>query len=84
MSWIREGYCCKCGDCCKGNPFDTIADATDGMCPMLSLTRNDGTRVCTVHDTDNQYWQNACSQWPVIPEHTASYPRCTFTWRWQP
>jgi hypothetical protein len=21
MPWLRSGYCCKCGECCVGDPF---------------------------------------------------------------
>lgn len=80
MTWIREGYCCKCGDCCAGNPF---TGENVGMCPKLN-DEKDGMRTCSVHGTDNFYWNIACKLWPTIPEHTAPYSRCTFTWRWQP
>jgi hypothetical protein len=80
--WVREGECNRCGDCCIGNPFPDLTDRDDGMCPLLSLTRTDGTRVCTVHETDNWYWAAACRHWPSKPEQIAHLPRCSFRFRW--
>jgi hypothetical protein len=81
MAWIREGECCKCGDCCIASPYPDRA-AIDGMCPNLVSGPN-GTRICSVHNTTDEYWSEACALWPTKPEHTAPYSRCTFTWRWE-
>ncbi len=82
MTWIREGTCCKCGDCCDGNPNPGLwEDAPDGMCPLLGLLQKDGTRLCTGHDGHPFYLQG-CNVWPSIPEHVARFSRCSYTWRW--
>ena len=82
MAWAREGECCKCGDCCRGNPIPgEWMDTPDGMCPLLGIVRQDGTRHCRGHGV-NPYYLNGCNIWPTIPEHVAAYPRCTYTWRW--
>lgn len=81
MAWIREGECCKCGDCCHGDPF--VSDSgPEQVCPLLGLIQPDGTRLCTGYGV-HPYYLQGCVVWPTIPEHTANYPRCTFTWRWE-
>lgn len=82
MSWKRLGECCKCGDCCKGNPRkDRWHDAEDGMCPLLGIVQKDGTRLCTGYGV-HEYYLQGCVVWPSIPAHTASLPRCTYRWEW--
>ena len=81
MPWIREGECCRCGECCKGNPF--VPDgAPDEMCPLLEIVaRPDGTRFCSGHGV-HPYYLQGCNVWPSIPEHVAGIARCTYRWRW--
>lgn len=57
-------------------------DAPDGMCPLLDVTRADGTRLCKGHGVD-RYYLSGCNVWPTIPAHVAAYSRCTYTWRWE-
>ncbi len=78
--WVREGYCCHCGDCCIGSPPGE-AEPVEGMCPRL-IAGPEGTRLCGVHGTDHAYWNAACSQWPSDPHCITKYDRCTFTFRW--
>ena len=79
MSWKREGYCCQCGECCRGNPRPgDWLDAPDGMCPLLGIKRKDGTRQCRGHGV-NDYYLSGCDRWPSIPEHIAPHARCTYT-----
>lgn len=78
--WVREGECCRCGDCCIGSPYPE-RPAVEGMCPNLTA-QPDGARVCGVHDGDDWYWNNACQHWPSKPQNIAHLPRCTFTFRW--
>ncbi len=80
MTWIREGECCQCGDCCRGDPFKP--ESSPGMCPLLSATRPNGTRHCTGYNV-HPYYLQGCNVWPSIPAHTADLPRCTYTWRWE-
>jgi len=60
MSWVRSGYCCRCGDCCVGDPFPKGNYPTDlwkrtperpGACPLLHLHPGDpeGEASCLGH-----------------------------------
>ncbi len=81
MTWVREGECCQCGDCCRGNPFVPDGDPNE-PCPLLSLVKANGARVCTGHGV-HPYYLMGCNVWPTIPEHVAHLERCTYTWRWE-
>ena len=49
MSWVRSGYCCRCGDCCIGDPYPDKDDPActhlmrvhkperPGRCPLLQF-----------------------------------------------
>lgn len=78
----RVGSCNWCGDCCVGDPFNgALGEASEpGMCPALKRLP-DGTRVCSLHGTDNEYWNSACKHWPSKPEHVNQehLHRCSFT-----
>jgi hypothetical protein len=77
--WIREGYCCRCGDCCVG-PIDGLPAQADGACPYL---RRDASPVtaCAIHDTVGTYWAMGCNVWPTHPSQIAHLTRCTFSFR---
>jgi hypothetical protein len=47
MAWVRSGYCCRCGDCCKGNAYDpdnpvrnspamAQPPVVEGYCPLFN------------------------------------------------
>lgn len=78
--WRRLGSCNWCGDCCVGDPFDgAMGPASEpGMCPALKRM-SDGTRICSLHGTDNAYWNSACKHWPTKPGHVTQehLPRCS-------
>lgn len=80
MAWLRTGECCKCGDCCRGNPFVPDGDPNE-PCPLLGVVRKDGTRLCTGHGVD-PYYLSGCNVWPTIPEHVAKYSRCSYRFEW--
>jgi hypothetical protein len=83
MTWVREGYCCKCGDCCRGSvPGEDAPAQTDGACPYLMAERG-GERLCKIHDTVNTYWSRGCNVWPSDPIHIVNIARCTFRFRWE-
>lgn len=83
MSWVREGECCKCGDCCRGNPFrGEVPNTHDDMCPLLGALTKDGERLCTGHGV-HPYYLNGCNVWPTVPEHVSAYSRCTYRWKWK-
>lgn len=81
MTWVREGHCCKCGDCCRGDPFDPHS-LPDQPCPLLTVTNKDGTRLCKGYGV-HSYYLSGCNVWPTVPEHTKHIERCTYTWRWE-
>lgn len=76
MPWVRSGECCKCGDCCAGDPFTGSAQ---GFCP-LSAPQADGTRICT--GRAHPYYLAGCVDWPSTPEQIADKPRCSYTFAW--
>src|SRR3974377_542954 len=62
MAWVRSGFCCRCGDCCSGNPYDpnnpvrsspSMAQppAVDGYCPLFRWHIGDpnGNGFCIGH-----------------------------------
>jgi len=78
MSWKREGYCCQCGECCRGrDPFDGELGPPPvaGFCALYRIV--DGKGSCS--DRTHRYYLNGCNVWPSIPEHVSNYPRCTYT-----
>lgn len=98
MPWIREGECIQCGDCCNsGDPFegtmekdlDLMAEVS-GACPLLKFHSGKGwckVRTGEVSKDDHwwikQYHESACSLWPSVPEHVATYPNCSYSFRWE-
>lgn len=80
MPWVREGYCCKCGQCCRG-PIDGLPAQSDGACPYLAA-ENNNERLCGIHGKDGTYWDAGCRVWPTVPHHIENYDRCTFRFRW--
>jgi hypothetical protein len=88
MTWVREGYCCKCGQCCRCSSFnssvviDDLPLQHDGSCPHLKPEVN-GERLCAVHDTVDTYWARGCNVWPSNPTNIENYDRCTFSFRWE-
>ena len=88
MPWVREGYCCRCGDCCRGPVEGVIPAQADGACPFLMAVNAKGERLCEIHDRPNDgtpqtYWSRGCNVWPTDPMHIADLPRCTYTFRWE-
>jgi hypothetical protein len=63
MTWVRSGFCIRCGECCYGDPF--LSDAADprispamreppqrmGWCPLLRFHEGDpkGNTTCIGH-----------------------------------
>jgi hypothetical protein len=80
MTWVREGHCCRCGQCCNGG-VDGLLAQVDGACPYLG-PEHAGERLCTLHGTTDTYWSRGCNVWPSVPYHIQDYDRCTFSFRW--
>jgi hypothetical protein len=74
--YVREGECCRCGQCCFGDPFEgemglaAIPDA----CPLLRF--HDGTFACS--DRRHPYYLNGCNVWPTHPDQIADKPGCSY------
>ena len=96
MSWQRGGFCCRCGECCKGTPppgisalVDSHAPAVTGYCPLFEW-RNlaEGPGYCIGHTgavsagQEDAYYMSGCNVWPDGPECIADYPSCTYTFQW--
>ena len=70
--WKRSGYCCHCGDCCRGNPF---TGEVEGYCPLFDLHSKDGH--CKGYGK-HPYYLSGCNIWPTHPDQIADKPRCTY------
>jgi hypothetical protein len=92
MAWVREGYCCKCGECCVGDPFTDDnrprAAVVPGYCPLFEW-RGDKEGFCIGHigavpaGKENPYYLSGCIAWPSDPLHIADKPSCTYSFRWE-
>jgi len=83
----REGYCCKCGDCCDPAFDEVRARAYIGAAlefegRKVNRDKDDGcsafdheTRLCTVYETRPA----SCRAFPLHPVEVTVLPRCTFT-----
>lgn len=73
--WIRDGYCCGCGECCIGDPFNGNEGDAEivGGCPLL------GAHGCK--NKEHPYYRNACVLFPQHPTQIADKPSCTYTFR---
>src|SRR5215469_2674555 len=61
MPWLRSGYCCRCGECCEGDPFPHDEDdprrsplmrqppERQGYCPLLTFQSTEGPTACLGH-----------------------------------
>jgi hypothetical protein len=87
--WIKGGYCCRCGECCVGDPGSENMPrpaVVEGMCPFYRIV--DGKGFCSTHtgvvpdEQRHPYYANDCSSWPHSPEEIADKPGCTYTFTW--
>lgn len=69
--FLRTGYCCRCGDCCRGNPY---TGSVEGHCPHYAV--RSGLGECM--DRQGAYYLAACKDWPSKPEHLLEHPKCTY------
>jgi hypothetical protein len=93
MAWIRSGYCCRCGECCKGVP-PALADRpseVEGHCPLFTRSQpsSDGPGFCRGHTgavpagQEDPYYLAGCIHWPQHPDNIADCPSCTYTFTGQ-
>lgn len=69
--WERSGDCCRCGECCKGDPFGGDHD----YCPLFRWLE-DGRGACV--DREHPYYLNGCNVFPTRPEQIADKPSCSY------
>lgn len=82
MTWVREGECCRCGECCVGDPgYEPMPRpaAVEGMCPLYRIVG--GVGHCS--DRKHHYYLSGCVSWPGHPDNIADKPGCSFTFRWE-
>jgi hypothetical protein len=96
MPWVREGYCCRCGECCVGDPWVGNPEerprkaVVAGYCPLFEWHHGakEGKGFCAGHigavpqGKENKYYMNACRLWPDDPMQIKDKPSCTYTFRW--
>lgn len=68
----REGECCRCGECCRGNPFD---GPDTEYCPLFRWLE-EGVGECT--DREHPYYLNGCNVFPSHPGQIADKPSCSY------
>ena|SRR6516164_2736094 len=95
MSWVRSGHCSQCGECCKGDPFESDPDnehrseamrrtpPVPGYCPLYEIRGDKG--FCIGHETPNQdrHYLAGCNVWPDHPRNIEHCPSCTYQFTWQ-
>lgn len=85
MTWVREGECCRCGECCwgvHGSLVDLLPQQTiEGACPHLRCG-TDGIFACT--GRDSHYYLTGCNVWPQSPLEIEDKPSCSYTFVWVP
>jgi hypothetical protein len=76
-TFVRTGECCRCGQCCWGDPFNGEMGVPEiaGACPLLTLEL-DGRYACG--DRQNTYYLNGCNVWPTHPGQIADKPGCSY------
>lgn len=85
MGWVRSGYCCQCGECCRGDdPFggELGPPPVPGFCALYRVV--DGHGHCAGHEPPHHpYYLQGCDRWPDRPEVIANYPHCTYRFEWR-
>lgn len=70
--FVRTGECCRCGDCCKGNPF---TGEQGGYCPLFKWV---GSGVGHCADRQHPYYLNGCNVWPTHPQQIVDKSGCSY------
>lgn len=81
MTWIREGECNRCGECCVGDPMEDMPrpGPVSGYCPLYRIAA-DGRGWCS--DRQHPYYLGGCIAWPDDPRQIADKPSCSYTFHW--
>jgi len=74
--FIRTGECCRCGECCWGDPFlgQEGEPEIPGACPLLGF--HDGSYHCK--DRQHPYYLMGCNIFPSHPDQIADKPSCSY------
>lgn len=80
VQWMRSGDCCRCGECCMGDPSSgELGEAVvEGYCPLFRWL-SAGVGDCS--DRLHEVYLRGCNVWPSIPQHIEDKPSCTYTFR---
>lgn len=75
----RSGYCCRCGECCVGDPFDGEEGepAVEGYCPLFRMQGLLGS--CS--NREHPYYLSGCNVWPSHPNQIEDKPSCTYKFK---
>lgn len=75
----RTGECCRCGECCKDDPFDGSEGpaVVEGYCPLYRLLNGRGH--CS--NREHPYYLNGCNVWPTHPGQLEGKPSCTYRFK---
>lgn len=68
-----DGHCNRCGDCCRGDPFDP--ESGRAYCPFFSFDAN-GFGVCS--GRDSRYYFENCALFPQTQAQIALLPNCSY------
>lgn len=80
VTYERSGYCCRCGECCVGDPSDgTIGEpAVEGYCPLYRILP-DMKGWCS--DREHMIYKQGCNVWPTNPNQISDKPSCTYQFK---
>lgn len=82
MTWIRSGECCRCGECCSGDPFNGEEGpaVVPEACPLYRIIGGHGH--CSGYGV-HPYYLNGCNVWPSHPNQIMDKPSCTYRFEWR-
>ena len=74
--FIRSGTCCRCGECCFGDPFEGERGIPEieGACFLLTFAN--GKFSCK--DRQDPYYLKGCNEFPSHPGQIADKPSCSY------
>lgn len=73
-TWRRTGACCRCGECCVGDPYDPEAT---GMCSHF-VWEDEVAKVGRCDGRDSAYYLAGCAVYPQYPDQVADKPGCSY------
>lgn len=75
-TYLRTGECCRCGECCTGDPFDGSEgiSVVPGTCPLYRIV--EGRGHCS--NRKHPYYLQGCVNFPEHPSQIADKPSCSY------